>query len=175
VELLTLGHGTASQEDLAARIRAAQIARLVDVRSVPKSRRHPHVWREQMELWVPSETGATYTWAAELGGFRKAQPDSLNTALRHPSFRGYADYMETDRFRDALALLLETAARQRTAIMCSETLWWRCHRRLIADAAVLLHGVEIAHLSADGKAHPHVPTDGVRRVGDHLRYDQEVA
>ena len=171
VELLTFGHGTASQDELADRIRDAGIARVEDVRSVPKSRRHPYVWREQLELWVPAEAGAAYDWVPDLGGFRRASPDSLNVALRHPAFRGYADYMETDRFQDALRELMETADRERTAIMCSETLWWRCHRRLISDAAVLLYDADVRHLGADGRLSKHVLTEGVRRIGDHLRYD----
>lgn len=171
VELLTFGHGNASQEELADRILGAGIARVEDVRSVPKSRRHPYVWREELEQWIPAEANAAYTWVPDLGGFRRARPDSLNIALRHPSFRGYADYMETDRFQEALRTLMETAARERTAVMCSETLWWRCHRRLISDAAVLLYDADVRHLGADGRLSPHVLTEGVRRVGDLLRYD----
>lgn len=92
--------------------------------------------------------------------------------LRHPAFRAYADYMETEPFSAALRDLLTEAARQHTALMCSETVWWRCHRRLISDALVLLHGVEVRHLMHDGKLRPHLPTAGVRVTDERqLRYD----
>jgi len=172
LRLLTLGHGTASLDELAAFIREAGIESLVDVRTVPKSRRHPHFWREEMQLWIPARTGATYSWQPALGGFRPVHRDSSNVALRHPSFRAYADYMETPEFTRALDELLVRSAQAQTAIMCSETLWWRCHRRLIADAAMLLHGVEIQHLMHGGKLRPHIPTASVRVTDDAtLRYD----
>ena len=142
-------------------IRNAGIEEVVDVRSVPKSKRLPHVWREQMERWVPEVAGAAYRWAPELGGFRKAKPDSVNVGLRHPSFRGYADYMETGEFLRALDGLLADATERRTAIMCSESVWWRCHRRLISDAAELLRGVSVLHLMHDGKLVPHRLTESV--------------
>ena len=172
IELLTLGHGTASADELGALIRAARIESVVDVRTVPKSRRHPQFWREEMERWIPELTGSAYRGESALGGFRKIDRNSPNVALRHPSFRAYADYMETNEFAVALSAMLSRAAEERTAILCSETLWWRCHRRLISDAAVLLHGATVQHLMHDGKLRPHVPTSGVRVTEDRkLRYD----
>lgn len=172
MQILTFGHGTAGEVELAALVRGAAIRDVVDVRSVPKSRAHPHVWAERMALWVPDLAGASYRWCRELGGFRKALPDSPNVALRHPAFRGYADYMQTPAFEVALDALLSESAKNLTAIMCSETLWWRCHRRLIADALVLLHGVEVRHLMHTGALQPHRPTPGARvlRAGT-LQYD----
>lgn len=170
--LVTLGHGTATSDDLAQLIRGASLASLVDVRTVPKSRRHPQFVREAMAQWVPEKTAAAYRWEPRLGGFRKPRAESPNVALRHPSFRAYADYMESDAFAQALAQLLEAAAPVKTAVMCSESLWWRCHRRLIADAAQLLHGVEVLHLMHDGTLHRHRPTAGVRVTPEgKLRYD----
>ena len=171
MEFLTLGHGTLEEPALAQLIAQARIAHLVDVRTVPRSRRHPWVARERLALWVPERTGARYSWAGALGGFRKTSSESVNTGLRNPSFRGYADYMRTLPFIEALASLLAEAARESTAIMCSETLWWRCHRRLIADAAVLLHGAEVRHLAANGTTRAHLPTPGARVDGVHLRYE----
>lgn len=172
MRLLTFGHGTAGEVDLAALIRGAGIAAVVDVRSVPKSRAHPHVWAERMANWLPDLAGATYEWRPSLGGFRKVRPDSPNVALRHPSFRGYADYMQTPTFVAALDALSRDAGQRPIAIMCSETLWWRCHRRLIADAAMLLRGVEVGHLMHDGTISPHRPTEGARILGpDTLQYD----
>jgi uncharacterized protein (DUF488 family) len=145
MRILTFGHGTAGEIELAALIRGAGIRSVADVRSVPKSRAHPHVWSERMARWVPDLAGASYRWRRELGGFRKSRPDSPNVALRHPAFRGYADYMQTREFGTALDALLNDAAKDSTAIMCSETLWWRCHRRLIADALVV-RGWRVEHL-----------------------------
>ena len=115
-----------------------------------------------MSQWIPEAAAAAYRWEPRLGGFRKTRAGSPNVALRHPSFRGYADYMETDEFARALAQLLADAADAQTAVMCSESLWWRCHRRLIADAAQLLHGVPVRHLMHDGSLRPHQQTAGVR-------------
>jgi uncharacterized protein (DUF488 family) len=162
MRILTFGHGTASEIELAALVRGAGIRSVADVRSVPKSRAHPHVWRERMARWVPDLAGASYRWRRELGGFRKTRHDSPNTALRHPAFRGYADYMQTREFAAALDALLNDAAKDLTAIMCSETLWWRCHRRLIADALVLLHSVDVQHVMHAGALQAHRPTPGAR-------------
>jgi uncharacterized protein (DUF488 family) len=170
VRLLTVGHGTATAEELAGLLQGAGVEHLVDVRTVPGSRRHPHFRREAMEGWVAG-AGIAYRWEPELGGWRKPDPASANHALRHPAFRGYADYMRTARFWAALDRLLAEAAAAPTAAMCSETLWWRCHRRLLADAAVLVRGVEVLHLDHRGRLGPHRPTDGVRRDGEVLAYD----
>ena len=175
VQLLTFGHGTASQEELAALIRAAGVERVVDVRTVPKSRAHPHVWSGRMAIWVPEQAQAEYVWQRDLGGFRTPAPTSHHSALRNANFRGYADYMETERFRAAFASLIEMLPKCRVAIMCSETLWWRCHRRLIADAATLLEGVDVVHLMPGAKRQKHMLTEGVRRDGDMLYYDGHAA
>ena len=96
-------------------------------------------------------------------------PDSPDVALRNAAFRGYAAWMRTDDFRAALQTVL--GEERRTAVMCSESVWWRCHRRMVADAAALLHDAEVLHLMPDGRLTPHPPTDGVRRDGDALVYD----
>jgi uncharacterized protein (DUF488 family) len=173
MKICTFGHGTAGEVDLAALIRAAGLKAVVDVRSVPKSRVHPHVWAERLSQWIPDLSGASYEWRRELGGFRKTSPRSPNVALRHPAFRGYADYMQTQPFRDALGALIAEAGDRPTAIMCSETLWWRCHRRLISDALVLLHDVEVEHLMHAGAPQAHRLTPGVRVLdAATLQYDQ---
>jgi uncharacterized protein (DUF488 family) len=168
--LLTLGHGMAPAEELVALLNEAGVERLVDVRTAPGSRRLPHVRREAMADWLGA-AGVAYRWEPEFGGFRKPDPASVNTALRHPAFRGYADYMRTPRFWAALDRLLAEAGAAPTAAMCAETLWWRCHRRLLADAAVLVRGAEVLHLDHRGRLEPHRPTEGVRRDGDLLAYD----
>ena len=168
--LLTIGHGTATAQELVALLDGAGAERLVDVRTAPGSRRHPHVRREAMAGWLGA-AGVAYRWEPELGGFRRSDPGSVNIALRHPAFRGYADYMRTPPFWAALDRLLAEAEAAPTVAMCSETLWWRCHRRLLADAAVLVRGAEVVHLDHRGRLEPHRPTDGVRRDGDLLAYD----
>ena len=166
--LLTVGHGTASEQELAGRLLGARVALLVDVRRFPGSRRHPHLAREAVQEWLPRD-GVAYRWEERLGGRRPVAPDSPDVALRNPAFRGYAAWMRTGDFRAALQEVL--AEPEPTAVMCSESVWWRCHRRMVADAAALLHDVEVLHLMPDGRLTPHPPTEGVRRDGDQLVYD----
>ena len=137
------------------------MAALVDVRSYPGSRRHPQFGRDEMQEWLPG-SGVAYRWEPDLGGFRKSRPDSANTALRHPAFRGYADHMADPGFSAALDRLVAQAWAERVTVMCSESLWWRCHRRLLSDALVLWPGCDVRHLGHDGRLQPHRLTDGVR-------------
>ena len=168
--LLTAGHGTLTSARLAELLAGASVASLVDVRTAPGSRHNPQFGRAAMSAWLP-EAGIAYRWDQRLGGFRRADPDSPNTGLRHASFRGYADYMATPEFRAALDELLDQMrTAPTTAVMCSESVWWRCHRRLIADAAVLLGGADVLHLMHDGSLRAHQPTEGVRRDGEVLVY-----
>jgi uncharacterized protein (DUF488 family) len=170
MELLTVGHGTLTKERLGALLAGAGVERLVDVRTAPGSRRHPHVSRAALEVWLP-RLGIPYCWEPRLGGWRKPHPDSLNTALRNDSFRGYADYMRTPPFWEAIDQVLSTADEFRTAVMCSEAVYWRCHRRLIADAAEIERDVMVRHLGHDGSLVRHRLTDGVRGDGELLLYD----
>lgn len=151
-------------------VRHAHLRRIVDVRSFPGSRRHPQFGREEMERWLPNE-GVSYTWIRELGGRRKPVEGSQHIALRHPAFRAYADHTSTPGFLAGIDTLMSLAKGDPTAVMCSESLWWRCHRRLLADHLVLVRGVEILHLLHDGRLTPHVPTQGVRVADGALVYD----
>ncbi len=171
-EVLTVGHSTATSDELAELLTGAGVQLVVDVRSAPGSRRNPQFSRSELESWMPA-AGLGYRWEPDLGGFRRKTADSPNTALRHPSFRGYADYMATDQFHDALErLIAEDASHEVVAVMCAETLWWRCHRRLIADAATLLFDARVGHLGHDGRISEHRLTEGVRRDGPgRLVYD----
>jgi uncharacterized protein (DUF488 family) len=170
VELLTVGHGAQEADELAGLLRGAGVRLLVDVRSFPGSRRHPQFGREALADWVPAE-GVEYRWEPKLGGRRRARSDSRNVALRNEAFRGYADHMATGEFADALDELLAAAARRCTAVMCAESLWWRCHRRLLADAAALTRSVDVRHLLPDGRLAPHQITDGARVADGHVVYD----
>jgi uncharacterized protein (DUF488 family) len=170
LRLLTVGHGTLPSERFVALLREAGVHSLVDVRTAPGSRHNPQFGRTEMSGWLPA-AGIAYRWEKRLGGFRRAAPDSPNTGLRHPAFRGYADHMRTPEFAAALDEVLAEARAQATAVMCSESVWWRCHRRLVADAATLLRGAAVLHLMHDGPPRPHQPTEGVRRDGGLLVYE----
>ena len=168
--LLTVGHGTLPADDFAALLESAGVDHLVDVRSFPGSRRHPHFGREDMERWVPA-SGVEYAWAPDLGGRRRPVPGSPHVALRNESFRAYADHMSTPAFRAAVDQLTLVAARQRTAVMCSESVWWRCHRRLLADHLTLAAGWSVVHLMHDGRTIDHPLTEGVRPSDGGVVYD----
>lgn len=164
----TFGHGTLEQDRFVDLLRDAKIREVVDIRSYPGSRHNPQFGREQMERWAP-DAGLAFRWTPDLGGRRKPLADSKHVALRHPSFRSYADHMETPEFVAAIDALLDGGDAQ--AIMCSESVWWRCHRRLVADYLTLVREVPVEHLMHDGRQMTHPPTDGVRREGDRLIYD----
>lgn len=170
MRLFTFGHGTLDAEGFAASLGDAGVGLVVDVRAFPGSRRHPHFGRDAMAAWLP-EAGLAYRWIPALGGRRRPVPDSVHVALRNESFRAYADHMETDLFAGGVTELLDVAGGAVTAFLCSESLWWRCHRRLLADHLVLVRDVEVLHLLHDGRQTPHTPTDGVRVDRDRLVYD----
>jgi len=159
--LYTVGHGTLALEELTGLLGGAGISKLVDVRSFPGSRRLPHFAREEMARSVPA-AGVRYEWRPALGGRRRPRPGSVNVAWRNLSFQAYADYMASTAFLDALDQLVADAAGDNVAVMCSESLWWRCHRRLIADGAVLLRGIEVWHLFHDTRVQAHPPAPAAR-------------
>jgi uncharacterized protein (DUF488 family) len=165
----TLGHGTLSAEDFAALALEVPVQAVVDVRRFPGSRRHPQFASEAMAAWLP-EHGLGYTWVPALGGRRRPSPDSPNTALRNEQFRAYADHMATDEFRGGVDELLDLAGDRAVAVMCAESLWWRCHRRLLADHLVLIDGIAVDHVFHDGRVVEHVPTPEAEPAGDHVVY-----
>src|SRR5437870_2302093 len=142
--IYTVGHSTRSLETFLALLAEHQIRLLVDVRRYPASRRYPHFAQEPLAAALEA-VGIAYRHDADLGGRRSARKDSANTAWRSAGFRGYADYMETPAFEDALARLRELARARPTAILCAEAVPWRCHRQLIADALVA-RGEEVGHI-----------------------------
>jgi uncharacterized protein (DUF488 family) len=168
----TVGHGTLSAAAFAALVGGAGVEVVVDVRRFPGSRRNPQFGSDQMAAWLP-EAGVDYEWAPPLGGRRKASADSPNTGLRNEQFRAYADHMGSAEFRDGLTRLLATAADRAVAVMCAESVWWRCHRRLLADHLVLVDGWHVEHLMHDGRHVPHTVTPGARPVGDVVLYGGE--
>ncbi len=165
--LITFGHGTADRERLTALLRGAEVAAVVDVRTAPGSRRNPDAGRAALGEWLPG-AGIAYRWEKRLGGFRKAAPDSPDVFWENASFRGYAGYTRDPLFLAAMHELLEQATAVRTAVMCGEALWWRCHRRIIADFAVLARQTRVLHLAHDGRLTEHRPTPGARLRDDGL-------
>lgn len=151
--VFTVGHSTRSTEELLALLTGHGIEVLVDVRRYPGSRRHPQFSREVLARSL-EEAGIRYVHEPDLGGRRKASPDSPHTAWRVEAFRGYADHMETPEFAAALERLMRRAENQAVVILCAEAVPWRCHRRLISDALVA-RGVEVRHILAAGRAEPH--------------------
>jgi hypothetical protein len=165
--LLTFGHGTASAEQMTELLQGAGVAALVDVRTAPGSRRHPHVARAELERWLP-EAGVSYRWEKRLGGFRRPAPDSPDVAWREDAFRGYAGHMRTADFLAAIDEVLAQADAQVTTVMCAESLWWRCHRRLLADFACAARAVPVRHLMHDGRLEEHRLSPGLRVREDGL-------
>lgn len=169
--ILTVGHGTRPIEAFLALLRTAGVEVLVDVRRFPSSRRNPQYGREALAAALAA-AGIDYVWMGEeLGGFRSPVPGSRHTALANRAFAGYADHMDTAAFHRGLERLIEMARERRVAVMCAETLWWRCHRRMLADA-LLAAGCEVAHLLDDGE-HPHVLHPNARVEDGRPVYDVE--
>lgn len=151
--VLTVGHSTRPLDELLALLAAHRIEALVDVRRFPGSRRHPQYSRDALAVSLAA-AGIAYRHDPRLGGRRAPRPDSPHTAWRNPSFRAYADHMDTAEFRAALADLAAASTTRRTAVMCAEAVPWRCHRRLIADALTAT-GREVLHLLGPSRAEVH--------------------
>ena len=169
--LLTIGHGASDGAELLARLQDADVEVLVDVRRFPGSRRNPEVGRDALEPVLP-QRGIEYVWDERLGGRRRKDPgaEDADGWWRVEQFRAYASHTRTDEFRVAMTELLALAARQTVAIMCSENVWWRCHRRLVSDVAVLVHDVPVLHVMRDGRTSPHQPSEGAVLSGGGLTY-----
>jgi uncharacterized protein (DUF488 family) len=159
IRVWSIGHSTHAFDAFVELLRANGIERVADIRTVPKSRRHPHFHTDHLARELPAQ-GIAYGHLAALGGWRHAAADSPNGGWRNASFRGYADYAMTAEFAAGLDALRSLAAQAPTAMMCSEALWWRCHRRLVADVAVLGRGVPVEHLMPDGRLTAHRPSEG---------------
>lgn len=167
--LYTIGHSTRTLDELIAALQAHQIQTLVDIRAFPMSRRLPQFNRDSLEQTVPA-AGIRYVWMKALGGYRKKiLEESPNIALRNDSFRNYADYMLTPEFEQAMADLLALAESSRTAYMCAERLYFRCHRMLVSDWLVA-HGHEVLHIDGAGPVRPHTLTAEGRMVDGRLIY-----
>jgi uncharacterized protein (DUF488 family) len=155
--LFTVGHSTRPWGEFVDLLKAWKIDVLVDVRTVPKSRTFPWFSLTKMELELP-KAGIRYVHLPSLGGLRRAERHSVNTAWRNSSFRGYADYMQREDFQDGLKTLNSLRRKSRVCVMCSEAVWWRCHRRMIADAEVA-RGVPVKHLMTKAAVKQHELSD----------------
>jgi uncharacterized protein (DUF488 family) len=155
--IFTIGHSTHSLDRLLELLALHGVEAVADVRLIPRSRRMPHFSAESLAEELPRH-GIRYLPTRDLGGRRHARPGSPNTGWRVSGFRGYADYMDTPEFAAGLARLEAEANARPTAVMCAEGLWWRCHRRLIADA-LLVRGRRVVHIGPDGRTSPHELTD----------------
>jgi uncharacterized protein (DUF488 family) len=153
VEIFTIGHSTHPAERFLALLREHDIRQLADIRTIPKSRRHPQFTGTTLDSFLAAHE-ITYRHYPGLGGLRKPLTKSVNTAWRNASFRGYADYMQTEEFSRAADSLLEFASLGRTAVMCAEAVWWQCHRQLLADA-LLVRGVQVRHIIPGSETKPH--------------------
>jgi uncharacterized protein (DUF488 family) len=166
--VLTIGHSTRSEEALVAALKAHGVARLVDIRTIPRSRRNPQFNREALAELLPA-AGITYEHRPGLGGLRRPRPDSANDGWRNPGFRGFADYMQTTAFARELEALMQAARSERVTVMCAEAVPWRCHRSLVADA-LAVHGVPVEHIIDDSHCLPHRLTPFARVDGERLTY-----
>jgi len=167
--LYTIGHSTRSLEDLLETLQAHDIQTLVDIRAFPMSRRLPQFNRESLEKSLAA-SGIRYIWMGALGGYRKKiREDSPHIVLRNASFRNYADYMLTPEFEGAMAELIALAESSRTAYMCAERVYFRCHRMLVSDWLVG-HGHEVMHIDGTGPAKPHHLTAEARMIDGELIY-----
>ncbi len=166
--ILTVGHSTRGPDEFLALLTRHGATGLADVRTIPRSRRHPHFSREALEVSMPAH-GIVYKHFSGLGGLRKPRRDSANCGWRHMGFRGYADHMQTAEFSVALDALLAFAADRLVAVMCAESKWWQCHRQLIADALVV-RGIEVRHIMSPTEAPAHVLTPFARAHGISVTY-----
>jgi uncharacterized protein (DUF488 family) len=167
----TVGHSTRSIDEFLAVLAPYDIELVADVRRFPGSRRLPQYSAPAFEEALATH-GVAYHWLPDLGGRRRPDPDSPNDAWRHPAFRGYADYVATDPFAEGLFELLIAAQGLRTAVMCAEVLWWRCHRRIVADVLASL-GVPVVHIRDARVSEPHRLAPPARIVDGHLTYQRD--
>jgi uncharacterized protein (DUF488 family) len=164
----TIGHSTHTLEELVAMLNSFEIKLLADIRSFPGSRKFPQFNKENLEVSLP-ENGIEYVHLKKLGGRRKVNPASKNISWRHLAFRAYADYMETSDFKEGIEELEKIAQRQRTAYMCSEAVWWRCHRSMVSDY-LKSKGWKVMHIMAIEKEEEHPYTSPAKIVNEQLSY-----
>ena len=167
-EIWTIGHSTRTLDEFLALLQEQKIELIADVRQFPGSRRYPHFGRDQLEASL-AQAHISYVHFPELGGRRAPSPDSPNTAWRNQAFRGYADYMQTDAFKEGKERLTEIAKAKRVAMMCAEAVWWSCHRSLISDL-LKVEGWKVLHILGNEKVQEHPFTGAASVVDGKLSY-----
>jgi uncharacterized protein (DUF488 family) len=168
VTVFTIGHSTRPIDEFIHLLTAHGVQRLVDVRTIPQSRHNPQFGRDQLSASLES-AGIHYTHMPGLGGLRRPRKDSTNTGWRNASFRGYADYMQTREFEESLNRCVELASAEQVALMCAESVPWRCHRSLIADA-LLARGIDVQEITSATEARRHALTPWARVEGTKVTY-----
>ncbi len=166
--ILTIGHSTRALEEIVEALKAHKVERLVDIRTIPRSRRNPQFNLESLAAALP-RAGIAYDHRKGLGGLRHARADSPNAGWRNEGFRGYADYMQTEAFAAELEAVIGLAQEERLALMCAEALPWRCHRSLVADA-LAVRGIAVEHIMGAGESLPHKLTPFARVEGTRIAY-----
>ena len=166
--VLTIGHSTRTIEEFIHLLKTHGVTCVLDVRTIPRSRRNPQFNRDTLSASL-KDVGIAYTHVAALGGLRRPRPDSINMGWKNASFRGYADHMQTPEFGASLESLMELAKKQRVALMCAEALPWRCHRSLIADALVA-RGIPTEHIINESRRDAHVLRSFATRSGIYVIY-----
>jgi uncharacterized protein (DUF488 family) len=170
-EVWTIGHSTRTIEHFVEMLRSFNIKMLVDIRSFPCSRKYPQFNKENLITSMPANN-IEYLHLKSLGGRRPVHKDSRNTGWKHPAFRGYADYMETDEFKEGIKELESIALEQRTAYMCSEAVWWRCHRSMVSDYLKLRSWL-VHHIMETDKATEHTYTQPAKIINGQLSYHEQ--
>lgn len=166
--IYTIGHSTRSMEEFIKMLQTFSIQHVADIRSFPGSRKYPQFNKENLEVALP-QAGIKYSHLKELGGRRKVSKDSHNNRWHKDAFKGYADYMETENFEKGIKVLMDIARKDTTAFMCSEAVWWRCHRSMVSDY-LKAKGWKVMHIMAVGKAEEHPYTSPARIVGNQVYY-----
>lgn len=169
--IYTIGHSTHTIDDFWGMLQSFDIKILADIRSLPGSRKFPQFNKENLKISL-EEIGIEYIHLADLGGRRRVNKDSKNNRWNNPSFKGYADYMETDEFKKAIVKLEYIALNKTTAYMCSEAVWWRCHRSMVSDY-LKAKGWTVLHIMAAGKVQEHTYTAPARIVDGNVFYSDE--
>jgi len=168
MQIHTIGHSTRSLAKIVELLRENSIDALADVRTIPKSRFNPQFNRETLHIFL-KETGIQYSHWPDLGGLRNPVANSPNIGWKNKGFRGYADYMRTEKFERALNELIEQAAHRHFAVMCAEAVYWRCHRMLLSDA-LTVHGVTVLHILDHARTDPHKLTSFAKVEGTSILY-----
>jgi uncharacterized protein (DUF488 family) len=166
--IYTIGHSTRPIEEFIDLLKRNSVEVLADIRTIPKSRHNPQYWHDALERSLMAR-GIEYIYLPGLGGRRRALKDSVNTAWRNASFKGYADHMRTEEFKDSLAELIELGKQKTTAIMCAEAVPWRCHRSLVGDA-LFVRGIEVLDIISASSVKPHKLTSFAKVEGEEITY-----